>query len=99
MAQQDDMNVGALWLVATVTLILIVATVIGIQALYLSYEKKVQADRPADTSQSSNLIAEQELRLQRMGWIDRPQGVVAIPIERAMERTLLEQQSFQTESQ
>ena len=38
-----------------------------------------------ESGQAKNLLAEQEARLNRSGWIDREQGVVAIPIDRAMQ--------------
>ena len=34
---------------------------------------------------AKNLLAEQEAKLNRAGWLDREKGIVAIPIERAME--------------
>ncbi|MEQ8276492.1 MAG: hypothetical protein RMA76_15910 [Deltaproteobacteria bacterium] len=39
-------------------------------------------DEPAFAAQ---FVAEQEKRLSRYGWIDEPNGVVHLPIERAME--------------
>jgi hypothetical protein len=39
----------------------------------------------APTVEANNLIAEQEARINRYGWIDRDKGQVAIPINRAME--------------
>lgn len=58
-----------------------------IQALYNNFElseqeRKVVAIEAID---ANNLLAEQEAKLNRAGWIDREKGVVAIPIDRAME--------------
>lgn len=61
-------------------------------ALLRRHEAAVSAERgwaatPADTRQAR---AAQSERLAHYAWIDQPKGVVALPIERAMELVLPE---------
>jgi hypothetical protein len=48
------------------------------------------AEAAKDPTDVRRLHAEQLLRLQTYRWIDRDQGVLAIPIDRAMELTVRE---------
>jgi hypothetical protein len=70
--------------VGTLVLVLIV---IALQALYYraeqaEVERKVYEAAPEEWSR---LRAEQESRLHAYRWVDREQGVVAVPIDRAIE--------------
>lgn len=63
-----------------------------VPALYRQHEATLRAERgwtstPVDTRQTK--LAQQD-RLAHYAWIDRTKGVVALPIDRAMELVLPE---------
>ncbi|MBK7878315.1 MAG: hypothetical protein IPJ77_21885 [Planctomycetes bacterium] len=63
-----------------------------VPALYRQHEATLRAERgwtatPVDTRQAR--VAQEE-RLARYAWIDKTKGVVALPIDRAMELVLPE---------
>ena len=97
MARYDDLNIRAIAVVGFISCVLVVAIVIGLQALFHNYERDLATRRPADTRQSDNLIAEQESRLRQKGWINREEGTVAIPIDQAMEIVVQELRRQQIE--
>jgi hypothetical protein len=83
--------------VGAVSVILTVALVLAIQALYYAYqqsetERKVVAV-PAVTSESQ--LAVQKAKLARYGWKNQAEGQALIPIERAMELVVRELRSEQ----
>lgn len=69
--------------------------IVALQAFYLFYtERGSRGERQRSPAHSStSVIAEQRAQLRRYGWLDRERGVVAIPIERAMELTVQELRS------
>ena len=86
MAQRDDLNVPMIATVGAVSVILTIASVFAVQALYFSYansetERKVVQ---APTANADSRLAEQEAKLARYSWVSRDDGTVTIPIERAM---------------
>ena len=95
MSEQDPIELGdnapdpdALTL-ATVGLagtILVIVAVLFVQGLYESasraeFDRKVVAASPEELRE---LRAAQLTRLHATGWVDKKNGIVAIPIERAM---------------
>ena len=87
MAQQDDLNVPMIATVGGISVLLTVATVYAVQAMYFRYSND-EIDRKvilAPTTDSDGKLAEQEAKLSRYSWVDRDAGTVAIPIERAMQ--------------
>lgn len=92
MARYDDINTKLVGVVGLVSVLAVVGSIIGIQALYNNFElseqeRKVVAIEAID---AKNLLAEQEAKLNRAGWINRQEGIVAIPIDRAMELVVQE---------
>ena len=72
---------------ALVGAFLLLATVFWIEALY---QKTVEAERARkivsqEPAELSTVRASQADQLREYRWVDRTQGVVALPIERAME--------------
>jgi hypothetical protein len=66
--------------------ILVVVSVFFVQGLYerrrhFEFERKIVAETPRDLKEAR----EQQLAKFQPRWIDRGQGIVALPIERAME--------------
>ena len=88
MAQRtDDPSATPTAIVSVVFTILVVAIVIGLQALYGWAEHKTVADKVLNTpaTAKNRVFAEQRQGMSDYGWADRDAGVVEIPIDRAME--------------
>jgi hypothetical protein len=87
MERHNDVNTPLIALVGIVGAILTFALIVGLQALYFSYAQR-EIDRKvtaAPALESDSLVAEQEIKLTRYGWLNREQQQAAIPIERAMK--------------
>lgn len=87
MAERDDLNVPMIATVGVVSVVLTIATVYAVQALYFEQansenERKVVLSPTVD---ADSRLAEQEAKISRYSWIKRSDGVVAIPIDRAMQ--------------
>jgi hypothetical protein len=86
-SDEPDPDALATATVGIVGTLLVVIIVVFVQGLYLSvdrreYERKVVDQAPAELR---SLRAAQNARLQSTGWVDKGNGVVAIPIRKAME--------------
>ena len=87
---QDDPDTAVTALVAILFGVLTVASVLALQG-YFEYVKDVELRskvvnvRPAELQQA---LEEGEARISGYRWLDRDHGVVAIPIEKAMELTV-----------
>jgi hypothetical protein len=73
--------------VGIVGAILVIVVVVLVQGLYESahraeFRRKVVAEVPAELR---SLRDAQRAKLQATGWVDKQNGIVAIPIERAMD--------------
>ena len=92
MQRHDDLNVPmmAFWGVFSciVTFVLILAIQVGYyRVANEETERKVISAVYAD---SESVLAAQDAKLVRYGWLNRDTGVVAIPIDRAMELVVRE---------
>ncbi len=101
MQRYNDLNIAAIAIATFVGAVLTFAAILGLQVLYYAvanrqHEQKVIA---APTFESDSVIAEQEVKLTRYGWIDREKNQVAIPIERAMEVVVQELSSVESKEQ
>jgi hypothetical protein len=84
---QDELRASPIVIVGIVSAILLFVLVVGTSALFLQWQKD------AESAKTSPLMPEELRRLksQQMGeinsyrWISEKDGVVRIPIERAME--------------
>jgi hypothetical protein len=87
----DDPGAGATALVGVAGALCVVLAVLGLELLYHHTAERARRERdsapPAELSAVRR--AEQEL-LESYRWIDRQRGIVAIPVERAMELLLEE---------
>ena len=93
--EKENMDVASILVVGVVSVVLTVASVIGVQALYFNYDG-FQTDEKvikAPTADAASKIAEQDAKLLSYGWANREQGQVIIPIEQAMKLTLRKYQS------
>jgi len=90
---QDELRASPIVIVGVVSSILLFVLVVGISGLFLYWQKE------AATEKSSPLMPEELRRLksQQMGeinsyrWISEKDGVVRIPIDRAMQLVVTEE--------
>ena len=85
--EEADPDALATATVGIVGTILVIVVVVFVQGLYLSvnrseFQRKVVNEAPAELR---SLRAAQLTRLHATGWVDKQNGFVAIPIEKAME--------------
>lgn len=87
-AQADDLNTPVIAVVGFVSAILTFAIVVGLQAGYHQYanylhnESKVA--KPGSDA-STAIIASQKATMNDYGWVNKQEGKVALPIDRAMQ--------------
>lgn len=88
----DGLDTPALVTSGLVAAIGTFALIVALQVVYLRFEAAEQDNNLSGSSQTSavSLLAEQRSKLNRYGWIDRQNNVVAIPIDRAIELTASE---------
>lgn len=87
MQRHDDLNVPLIVTWGSIACIVTFAIVLAIQVLYYQ-AAAAEEDRKVIAAQyedSDSILASQEARLTRYGWLDRAQGQVTIPIQRAMQ--------------
>jgi len=85
--RRDDPDISLTTLVVVVGAVLTFVAVVFLQAVFYraetaEYERKVVNESPKKLRSAR---AEQSAVLNEYRWVDRENGVVAIPIERAME--------------
>ncbi len=92
----DDINTSSVAVVGFISAIAIFAIIVAVQTLYFNRMETLEQRKAGQQNpEAANLIAEQEGRLARKGWINRETGVVAVPIERAMKLVVEEMQAEQ----
>jgi hypothetical protein len=84
--ETDDPDALTTATVGIVGTLLVIIAVVFVQGLYesqsrLEFQRKVVDEVPQELR---SLRAAQRTRLQETGWVDKPNGIVAIPIDRAM---------------
>ena len=86
MIEKENLHMPMIITVGIVSVLLTVASVFSVQALYLNYadaEYQRKVVQPV-VVQADSKLAEQEAALSRYGWLNRQEKVVAIPIDRAI---------------
>ncbi len=88
-----EVPAGRLALVLAVGVVWLIVLVVGLQALYYRMEQRALAGKlgGGPPRELRELWQAQQARLEGYRWVDREQGLVAIPIERAMELVMREQ--------
>jgi hypothetical protein len=91
-AAKEDLNTPLIVTIGVLFVILTFVLIILLQAYFYraqaaEYQRKVIEPRAEGLA---GALAEQRTQLESYRWIDREQGIVEIPIERAMELTLRE---------
>jgi hypothetical protein len=92
MVRYDDPNVQLSALVGIVGSVLLFVIIVGLQAMfYAMQEDELRLKVYTQTSEElRRLDAVQLEELNSYGWVDQQNGVVRIPIQRAMELTVQE---------
>jgi hypothetical protein len=87
MGTADDVRAGPIVIVGLVGAILLFVLIVGLQALFLHAEEEQTYDKVTSASDDGirDLRARQLGALHGYRYVDRAKGVVAIPVERAME--------------
>ena len=102
-SDSDGLNTPVIAVVGFVSAVLTFALIIAVQVLYYHVstaetDRKVIAVR---AEEADDMLAQQDARLARYGWVDRAKGRITVPVERAMElvvRELQEQQKNETQA-
>ena len=86
MATRDDLNTPAIALVGFISALLFFASIILLQVMFFRTEARQRAENDAVPPQElTALVHNQQARLAEYRWVDEKKGVVAVPIDRAME--------------
>ena len=95
----DGLNTPALVTAGLVAAIGTFVLIVALQVLYLKYQAaQVKETLTApNTASSASLLAEQRSKINRYGWLDRQNDVVAIPIDLAIQLTVEELASEEAE--
>ncbi len=87
MATGDDVNTPVIALVGFISALLFFAIIVLLEVVFYWAEARQRYER--DVSQPpqelATLMHNQQARLAEYRWVDEKKGVVAIPIDRAME--------------
>ena len=86
MAEKENLDIPMIVTVGIVSTVLTIASVIGVQALYLSYMAR-ETDQKitfVPTADADSKLAEQDAKLAKYGWANRETGQAIVPIDRAM---------------
>jgi ATP/ADP translocase len=92
MATRNDLNTPVIALVGFISAIVFFASVIFLEVIFYQFQSQ---QRFADAASQpplelTNLVQKQQARLAEYRWVDQKKGIVAIPIDRAMERVVVE---------
>ena len=85
--QKDDLNTPLITTIGIVSAVLLFVIIVVLQAWFAQAQREEFRRKVVDVraTEAADAWAEQEGRLAGYRWVDRERGVVAIPIERAME--------------
>jgi len=83
----DDPNTPNTAFVSAAFVVVLVAAVVALQAHYENKVKEFSLEKTTDRSPRELLEnrAAQQAMIDRYEWVDREAGVVAIPVDRAMD--------------
>jgi ATP/ADP translocase len=87
MTTHNDVNTPVIALVGFISALVFFAIVIFLQVVFYQFQSRQHfADATAQPPlELTNLVQNQQARLAEYRWVDQKKGVVAIPIDRAME--------------
>ncbi len=85
MATGDDVNTPVIALVGFISAILFFAIVVLLEVVFYWAEAQQRENDVGPPQELATLTHNQQARLAEYRWVDQKKGVVAIPIDRAME--------------
>ena len=87
MATGDDVNTPVIALVGFLSALLFFVIVVFLEVIFYWTEARQRyvSDFGEPPQELATMVHNQQARLAEYRWIDQPKGVVAIPIDRAME--------------
>jgi len=87
MAEQDDLNTPLVALVGFLGALMVFVIVLFLAAIYRGFETRLQLDRDITEpyTEVTDLANRQRGSLASYGWVDPEEGVVSIPIGRAID--------------
>jgi hypothetical protein len=87
MEEKEAINTPLVVVIGLVSVILLFTIIVALQAVYYNFEGRERADKVYSQvyQEAARLRADQEAELNSYSWIDRDDGVVGIPINRAIE--------------
>jgi hypothetical protein len=87
MATRDDVNTPAIAMVGLISALLFFASIILLQVMFyrLETQQRYEKDVSQPFAELTTLVQRQQAKLAEYRWVDEKKGVVAIPIDRAME--------------
>jgi hypothetical protein len=96
----DDFSTPNLVLIAIVSTVLLLVTVLVLQVLYYGYQSDLDQTKVVDVrnAEADSALAQQRARLTRYAWTDQSAGLVTIPIERAMQLVVRDEAARQAKS-
>jgi hypothetical protein len=99
MQRYDDLNTPLIAFVGLLGTVLTVILILVVQVLYYAATSRGELRKIVNvpTTTSDSLLAEQEVKLTRYGWVSQENKQVAIPIERAMELVVRELSAAESE--
>lgn len=99
MIEPQNLRTSSIAVAGFISAVLTFVVIVVVQVLYLQMETSVaeESSQQNRASQASQLIAEQEGRLASYAWIDREQGIVQIPVDRAMAIIVAEELTERSE--
>ncbi|WP_417379630.1 hypothetical protein [Gimesia sp.] len=99
-AAYDDLDTTMIAYVGAVGTIITFFTVFAVAALDLSFEKKQNVEKVIEIPEvnSDSILANQAAALSEYRWIDQDKNIVVVPIDRAMEIVVQEEQEKQKQA-
>ncbi len=99
-AAYDDLDTTMIAYVGAVGTIITFFTVFAVAALDMSFEKKQNVEKVIEVPEvnSDSILASQAAALTEYRWIDQDKKIVAVPIDRAMEIVVQEEQDKQKQA-
>jgi len=90
-SERDDLNVSKIAVAGIVGSLLVIAAILGAELLYnVHMERQIERKVLAAPSRSAEVLADQRAKLEELRPLDREKGIIAIPIERAIELVVKE---------
>ena len=100
MARYDDLNVTRIAIVGVISIVVTAVTVLAVQVLFYAMAKRSDElkAQQSDYRRQNQFIADQQSEISQYG-VDPQTGNVTIPIDRAIELVVAQDESRQSDEQ